>query len=234
MAFDGAAGYKADGFDDRIPRCLDIVAARAPRRMLDLGCGDGFFMDLAMARGCGRDVMAGVEISKAAAEIVRSKGYRCAAQSVEEAFPFPDDAFDLVFAGEVLEHVRDTDALLSEAYRVLAPGGRLLLTTPNLAAWFNRILLLFGITPMFVEHSYRATYGPAYTLFGRVGQPVGHLRIFTWAPLLAVLRQNHFEIEMKCASACLPFAGFHTLDKLISRTLPNLGANLIALARKPA
>lgn len=232
QAFADAAGYKSEAFDDRIPRCLEIVRRLKPERVLDLGCGDGFFLDLCRQSGAGAVRSAGIEVSASAAETVRSKGFECSAQSVERPFPYEDGAFDLVFAGEVIEHVLDPDALLAEAYRVLAPDGTLLLTTPNLAAWFNRLFLLFGITPMFVEHSYRATYGPAFSLFGRVGRPVGHLRIFTWLPLREVLKQNRFSIVSRRASGCLPYPVFHAIDRAVARLSPALGANFIVLARK--
>jgi SAM-dependent methyltransferase len=230
--FTEGCGYKADRFDDRIPRCMEIVRRLRAERVLDIGCGNGFFLDLCRAAGVGLTRCAGIEIASAGANIVRSKGYECSAQSAEQPFVYEDEAFDLVFAGEVIEHVVDPDAVLTEIHRVLAPGGALILTTPNLAAWFNRVLLLLGITPMFVEHSYRATYGPAFSLFKRVGKPVGHLRIFTWVPLREVLKQNGFAIESECASACLPFRFLHTFDRIVARAAPSLGANMIVLARK--
>ena len=50
---------------------------------------------------------------------------------IDGPLPFDDGAFDLVWASEVIEHVADTARWLSEVRRVLAPGGRLLLTTPS-------------------------------------------------------------------------------------------------------
>jgi ubiquinone/menaquinone biosynthesis C-methylase UbiE len=48
----------------------------------------------------------------------------------DEPLPFDDGSFDLVLCAETLEHVRDVQLLLSEARRVLRPGGRLAVTTP--------------------------------------------------------------------------------------------------------
>ena len=76
---------------------------------------------------------------------------------------------------ELIEHLVDTDSALDEAFRVLKPGGSLLLSTPNLAAWYNRGLLALGVQPVFSEVSLRGVYG-------RPGSQVaGHLHMFTRA-----------------------------------------------------
>ena len=59
---------------------------------------------------------------------------------IDGPLPFEDDAFDLVWASEVIEHVADTARWLSEVRRVLAPRGRLLVTTPS----HGRLLLAIG------------------------------------------------------------------------------------------
>jgi ubiquinone/menaquinone biosynthesis C-methylase UbiE len=58
--------------------------------------------------------------------------------------PFPDEAFDLCTFLDVIEHVENPDNAIKEIHRVLKKEGFLLLTTPNVAAWYNRLLLLFG------------------------------------------------------------------------------------------
>jgi SAM-dependent methyltransferase len=230
--YDKAAGFKAIRYDDRIPRCLELVRRLSPERVLDIGCGNGFFLQSLKNEGIGKRRLAGIEVSADAVREGQAQGLECVVGSADEPLPFPNEAFDLVFAGEVIEHLVDPDVMLAEIRRVLAPSGRLLLTTPNLVAWFNRVLVPLGITPMFVEHSYRATYGPAYSLFRRVGSPVGHLRIFTYRPLRSVLRHNGLEVERLVGSACLPVALVHTVDKIIARMNPRLAANLIVLARR--
>ena len=83
---------------------------------------------------------------------------------------------------ELIEHLVDTDSALDEAWRVLKPGGWLLLSTPNLAAWYNRGLLALGVQPVFSEVSLRG-------VFGRPGTVVaGHLHMFTRRHLPACFR----------------------------------------------
>jgi SAM-dependent methyltransferase len=230
--YDKAAGFKAEDYDDRIPRCIQIVARLAPGRLLDVGCGDGFFMELASEAGAGRDQMAGLEVNEEAARIARNRGFDCQVWNAEATFPFASATFDMVFAGEIIEHLVDPETMLTQAHRVLKPGGHLLLTTPNLVAWFNRMLVVAGITPMFVEHSYRITYGPAYSILRRKGHPVGHLRIFTWTPLKCLLEDNGFRIRLRQGSAGLPARGIYQLDQVISHIYPRLAANFIVLAQR--
>src|SRR5438874_5853404 len=64
-----------------------------------------------------------------------------------EKLDFEDDRFDLLFVGEVLEHLTYPNEFLAEASRVLVRDGLLLLSTPNLASWHNRLLILFGYSP---------------------------------------------------------------------------------------
>jgi SAM-dependent methyltransferase len=103
---------------------------RPDLRVLDLGCGDGRFTAEIAAAGAkviGADV-ARAAIDRAAA---RSPGLEFARVGLDAALPFADNEFELVWASEVIEHVADTARWLSEARRVLAPRGVLLITTPS-------------------------------------------------------------------------------------------------------
>lgn len=62
----------------------------------------------------------------------------------ESKLPFQDQSFDLVFHHDVVEHVNSPFLFLSEQYRVLKPGGSLILSTPNLLRPFNIMRLLCG------------------------------------------------------------------------------------------
>jgi 2-polyprenyl-6-hydroxyphenyl methylase/3-demethylubiquinone-9 3-methyltransferase len=108
----------------------------AGQGVLDLGCGDGAFAAELMDAGC-EVTMADVAGEALRRARVRAPGAE-AVQLVEGApLPFAEDAFDVVWAGEVLEHVADVVGLLAEVRRVLRWGGALLATTP----WHGRLVV---------------------------------------------------------------------------------------------
>jgi 2-polyprenyl-3-methyl-5-hydroxy-6-metoxy-1,4-benzoquinol methylase len=127
-------GAEPERFAARRAFLLDRVSAG--ERVLDLGCGNGAFAAALVRAGCG------VTMADVADEALRRARARApAAEAVKLAdgapLPFAEDAFDVVWAGEVLEHVADVVGLLAEIRRVLRWSGRLLVTTP----WHGRIVI---------------------------------------------------------------------------------------------
>jgi 2-polyprenyl-3-methyl-5-hydroxy-6-metoxy-1,4-benzoquinol methylase len=106
-----------------------LARVRAGEQVLDLGCGEGAFayeLARAGARVIGADVAE--EPLRRARELHPDLDVRLIAE--HGPWALPDAGFDVVWAGEVIEHVCDTVAWLSEVRRVLVSGGRLLLSTP--------------------------------------------------------------------------------------------------------
>jgi len=96
-------------------------------RALDLGCGDGrLTAELDAAE------LTAADVSPVALERARARlaGARIVELEPDGPLPFDDGSFELVLAAETIEHVRDVQLLLSEARRVLRPGGTLAVTTP--------------------------------------------------------------------------------------------------------
>lgn len=101
------------------------------RTILDAGCGVGYGAGILKEAGAARVV--GVDSSAAVVEAARAQVPDGVSFEVADvaSLAHPDDAFDLVVCFEVIEHVDDRDAVLDELVRVLAPGGLLLISSPN-------------------------------------------------------------------------------------------------------
>lgn len=101
-----------------------------PVRVLDIGCGEGYFADV--LAGADADVV-GCDIAEEPLRRARAAHPSLDLRLVEAEgpLPFEDADFDLVWAGETIEHVLDTSTWLSELRRVLRSGGLILLSTPD-------------------------------------------------------------------------------------------------------
>jgi 2-polyprenyl-3-methyl-5-hydroxy-6-metoxy-1,4-benzoquinol methylase len=106
---------------------LRYLADRPAGRLLDIGCGDGTMLKQAMSLGWSVE---GVDIDATVLENARSKGLLVHLGAVEE-LNLPDDSFDLILMSHLIEHVYDPIRLLRECRRLLSPGGRLIVATPN-------------------------------------------------------------------------------------------------------
>jgi SAM-dependent methyltransferase len=167
------AGARPERFAARRAFLLDHV--RAGDSVLDLGTGDGAFAAELRAAGC---VVIAVDVAHAALERARARVPGVDARHVEEGAPLPldEDAVDVVWAGEVLEHVADAVGLLAEVRRVLRWGGTLLVTTPYHGRVSLAALALLGGARLHEHFDPRAD----------------HLRFFTARTLREVLGDAGF------------------------------------------
>ncbi|MBK7977618.1 MAG: class I SAM-dependent methyltransferase [Deltaproteobacteria bacterium] len=102
----------------------------ANARILDVGCGDGFHLDLLREYGRPTWRLMGVDPSSLAVEAARRRGLDVRLARVEE-IPVPDGGVDLVLLIQTIEHLAEPGAALVAIRRALAPGGRLVVVTDN-------------------------------------------------------------------------------------------------------
>jgi len=154
-------------------RALLLGEARPGERVLDLGCGAGRFVEA--LRGAGADPV-GVELAEAALERARRNvpGADLRLVAPDGDLPLGHGEVDLVWCSEVLEHVPDTVAFLTEVRRVLRREGRLLVSVPDHGRLKRTLLAL--------AH-YDAHYDP-------LGQ---HVRFYTRRSLSRALHATGFE-----------------------------------------
>jgi 2-polyprenyl-3-methyl-5-hydroxy-6-metoxy-1,4-benzoquinol methylase len=171
--------------DDRYHNVIAQVAAGPAKQMiLDTACGNGW---LASLYGGGHEVVA-IDIADANLRRIEALGMRAVKHDLEQPLPFADAMFDTVVCSEILEHLFRPDLLLREVMRVLKPGGRVIVTVPNLHGLRNRIDLLVGKRTPFIEFR---IYQDRTDQLSHVG--VQHIRHYSFAGMRSVLQTVGFE-----------------------------------------
>jgi SAM-dependent methyltransferase len=120
-----------------------VLVGGPGRRVLDLGCRYGA---LTRAYVEGNSVV-GVDVDREALAEAAKLGIETHWADVEERLPFEDGSFDVVVAGELLEHVRSPARLTAESRRLLKPAGRFVGSVPNAYRLKNRLRFLVGRPP---------------------------------------------------------------------------------------
>lgn len=183
-------------------------------RLLDIGCANGDFSEPLVENGF--DCF-GLEIMEEGILESQKKGIKVSRGSFLERFPFGDNYFDVVFAGEVIEHTVDDENFLKEVSRVLKKDGVLILTTPNLVSFGNRLLMLFGEMPRF-----------AYSEF--------HYRIYNKKLIANKIKIAGFRVEKFESNYVLVSTFFSkslgVLGEQLGTFFPRFGENFVIYARK--
>jgi methionine biosynthesis protein MetW len=127
---------------ERVPLFVEAIGGPG-LAVLDLGCRAGALSQHFLA---GNEVT-GVDVDENALGHAADRGLRTVWGDVEEPLPFEDGSFDAVVVGEILEHVRFPDEVISEIARVLKPDGVVVGSVPNAFRLKNRVKFLFGRSP---------------------------------------------------------------------------------------
>jgi len=122
--------YDLDQFDLRYRAMLEMIAARTPgRRLLEVGCGAGFFLKAAERAGWTAE---GIELSEEAWRFGTERLHVRIQRERADVAPVQAASFDVAAMFDVIEHLFDPRAVLAAAARALVPGGTLVITTPNI------------------------------------------------------------------------------------------------------
>lgn len=199
----------------RFKKVCNLLKKERIASIVDIGCGDGFFLKKLdwIPHKYGLDI---IDISK-------DDHFTYVQGDVEEGLPFKEEIFDCVFAGEIIEHLLDTEFFLEECYRVLKKGGILILTTPNLCSIRALFDMVRGKQPRFVDFSLDRS---------------GHLRSFSPDAINFLLRKVGFEIENFCCDRLpVPFFSYKVrvmvkIEEVLGSLFPKWGNFIIVKASK--
>jgi ubiquinone/menaquinone biosynthesis C-methylase UbiE len=192
--------------------------------LLDIGCGTGLFVEKYLHHG---GTAVGIDLSRNM--IGRARG-RCACcdftMGTGESIPFRDQSFDAVSSILVFSYLRDPEAMLSEAYRVLRPGGAISICTLGKKLLTSGIPAIYHISEKIrVKHVVMKDFGEhyydeqeMYDLFGTAG--FCDVRI-SWCSFAHI---DMIDPLFNLAQRVEPF---------IERRLPQLAYNICVDARKP-
>jgi methionine biosynthesis protein MetW len=177
-------------------------------RVADIAGGTGVVSDWLEKRGY--EVIL-VEFSDIAVEEAKKKGLTVIQSKIEGvgSLPFVDDYFDVVFFGDIIEHLFDAESVLKEIKRVLKPNGRLIISCPNIAYWRFR-------TYYFVDGSFERI-----DVARQKPWEQEHIRFYNINILKEFLSEINFQL--------VRFSGVNNIwhSKWLSGKLPNLFAHTI-------
>ncbi|WP_239311779.1 bifunctional 2-polyprenyl-6-hydroxyphenol methylase/3-demethylubiquinol 3-O-methyltransferase UbiG [Frankia sp. Cj3] len=135
--------------------------------------------------------------------------------------PLRSASVDGVFAGEIIEHLFDPVAFLRECWRVLAPGGALVVTTPNLATLQDRVRFLFGRNPRQID-----PHHPYLKL---------HIRPFTYSSLARTFHVCGFRLTGFRSNYVVVGGDERSMSvRFLARLFPSIGGSLVLAGVKAA
>lgn len=166
---------------------LRIINGETVGLLIDVGAGNGSLSLRLKERGfevVAVDLNSKAFIPKNTVDFIVADGRR---------LPLPDQRATYIVAAEVIEHLDNPYDLVKEAYRVLRPGGKLIISTPNVENLFERVIYLFQ---------------GRFRWFKNVNAKGGHLvPVFSWS-LIAFAESMGFKLESVTYNAAfIPFLG---------------------------
>ena len=170
---------------------LALLVPDKPGLILDVPAGEGAFAD--RARAAGIEVQCGdLDVSR-----FKVKGIECRQVDLNKRWPYSSEIFDGVVSIEAVEHLENPWHFAREANRVLRPGGKLLVTTPNVLSIRSRLSYLLYGYPNYFHYMIEQDPGTENE------RPVDHINPVGFLELRHVLARNGLRVEQVCANRLL-------------------------------
>src|SRR4030042_6405078 len=198
----------------RARRIIEEIDPRQGDRILEIGCGDGFYLHLLSNLGINNLEIVGCDIDSnalaSARKNLKGKNIRLIKNDLMKGLPFKNNFFDKIIMSEVLEHLPDDLKGLREAKRVLKRGGKLVVSVPNHNYPFLWDPVNWIIENFFGTHIKKGFWAGIWNQ---------HLRLYKPKEIKIIIEKAGFEIKNieSLTFWCLPFN--HNLIYLAARQL---------------
>lgn len=218
-------------------------------RVLDIGCGFGESLGYYESRGC---EAYGVEVDENVKGVAEKYGYNIHMGSFDPNL-YEDDFFDYVTLSQVIEHATDPVVMLRGVSKVLKPGGRAILSTPNSNGWEARVFGRKWINWHAPYHLHHFSVKSMTTVVEKAGLRVEKVRTITssewlfyqWVHLLTFPEMGKpslfwsptsvLGIKEKVLFKLMRAIHLTKINHVITRFLDHLslGDNFVFILRKP-
>jgi ubiquinone/menaquinone biosynthesis C-methylase UbiE len=205
--------YKKIFYSTRVDKIIKLLDIKSKDKILEIGCGEGYYTKQI---GAISPNLIATDISQN--YLIKAKSYNpysimdyicCPA----EKLPFDNNSFDKILMSEVIEHLTDWQKGIEEAKRILKPGGKLIITTPNKYSYLN-----------FLTHS--------KTLIKNSSTRVEHIKEFSRKELKAILKKYFFVEKFFCVNY-FPVLLPKSLEKTLGfRKIKNIVENIERIFEK--
>ncbi len=198
----------------RARRIIEEINPQKGDRILEVGCGDGFYLHLITNLGVKEIKLTGIDIDQnalnAAKRNLRGKGVKLIKANLMEKLPFEGNSFNKIIMSEVCEHLPDDIKGLKEVKRVLNKGGILVATVPN-----HNYPFFWDPVNWILEHFFNTHIKKGFW----AGIWNQHIRLYSQDEIKKVAVKAGFKVKKIEAITywCLPFN--HNLINLIARKL---------------
>jgi ubiquinone/menaquinone biosynthesis C-methylase UbiE len=215
--------------------------------LLDCGCNKGDFSEK-VAGILGTSQVIGIELNTTLAQQANRRGIQTLQADLNSSLPLHSESIDVITAFNVVEHLIETQQFIEETYRILKPGGYVVIDTPNLASWHNIAALVMGLQPFsgpnitsmtesdipLIRRMHRRAHDLPEEMeefYSTEPERHRHIVVVAYRSLLKAMKRAGFTIEHAVGFGYYPFPP--AIAHILSRLDPWHAHHMTIMARKP-
>lgn len=203
----------------RARRIIEELNPKEGERIIDLGCGTGYYLFLLSNLGINLDLTGfdyHQKVIKEASDLLPERKIKFVIGDLHK-IPFANNTFNKAVISEVLEHVENDQKVLKQIYRILKSNGTLVISVPSINYPFFWDPINFLLQHLFNTHIKSGFFSGLWS---------GHLRLYSLPELLKKVERSGFKVEIaeELTFWCLPFN--HYLVNIVARLLYDIKLSL--------